>query len=248
VVGHGTLREVDRLLFDHEHRADESFSDRELVALGAVGSRFERCRFERLSVRDTCFGAGAEMSFYTECSFDGSSLRGPAIGCARFERCSFRDVRLEEWFCFEAEFIDCVFRGAARGVVFNGTVPKRSPGGVPMRTKLGRTVNEFRGNDFTEMDLRDVGFRTGIDLSRQDLPLGPDCVLVLDAHSALERARAAVGLWHDDATRKEAATLLNVWSEDVENGQRQLLIVLSSEAKYFDPRTVERIVDLLGSD
>jgi hypothetical protein len=248
VIGHGKLREIDLLSFDHEHLADKSFSDHELVNLGAVGSRFERCSFERLSVRDTCFGAGAEMSFYTECSFDGSSLRGPAIGCARFERCSFRDVRLEEWFCFEAEFIDCVFSGAARGVVFDGAIPNRSAGGVPMRARLGRTVNEFRGNDFTEMDLRDVAFRTGIDLSRQHLPLGPDCVLILDAQSALERARAAVALWHDDAARKEAAILLNRWSEDVENGQRQLLIVPSSEAKYFDARTVERIVDLLGAD
>jgi hypothetical protein len=47
---------------------------------------------------------------------------------------------------------------------FNGTVREE------LVEALGRTSNEFRGNDFSGMDLIDVDLPTGIDLSLQRLP------------------------------------------------------------------------------
>ncbi len=50
------------------------------------------------------------MSEYIECSFDGLRFWHGG-GFARFVRCSFRNINVRDWFCFGAEFIDCVFTG-----------------------------------------------------------------------------------------------------------------------------------------
>ena len=91
---------------------------------------------------------------------------------------------------------------------------------------LGRTSNEFRGNDFSGMDLIDVGFRTGIDLSLQRLPTGAQYVYLADAERALQRAReqvvasGRVRLWGEHG---DHMPVVDIALKEVRNGQRQVL-------------------------
>jgi uncharacterized protein YjbI with pentapeptide repeats len=235
-----------------EQLVGKDFSDRKLVGLTVIDSRLARCRFERMDVETACFGAGLLTSEYTECSFDGSKFAGTGWGRARFVRCSFRDVHLKGLFGFDAEFIDCVFTGKAESVVFHGS-PVESledvqaladevaelldPGEraalqaridrasrAEPRNSPDRSVNEFRGNDFRGMDLVDVDFRRGIDLTRQVLPAGEDYVLVADARAAVVRAREQVRFWDDAKAREFALAKLRDLMRDVEDGQEQFFL------------------------
>ena len=117
---------------------------------------------------------------------------------------------------FAVEFVECVFSGRGEKIVFNGTVPERS------RAAAGRAVNEFRDNDFAEMQLRDISFRTGIDLTKQKLPSGPDYIYVGEARVAIARTRAIVSQWDDDKQRTSALALLRRLDSEAERGQEQL--------------------------
>lgn len=89
---------------------------------------------------------------------------------------------------------------------------------------LDRSVNEFHGNDFRGMDLVDVAFRRGIDLTKQVLPEDDDYVLVADARTAVERACDAVRLWEDDRACELGLARLGHRIRDVEEGQRHVLL------------------------
>jgi len=101
---------------------------------------------------------------------------------------SFREATLIDFRCHDGELIDCVFSGMLKRSGFNGRVREPDP-------YLGRERNEFRSNDFTAADLRDVAFRTRIDLDSQFLLEGSDYLLLRDAAGVLERVRQAVLEW-----------------------------------------------------
>lgn len=107
-----------------------------------------------------------EDTRYLNCSFNRATITSIAPGHARFEDCTFIDTDFTQFFSHTVELVNCEISGIVRMAFFNGTVP---PDDV---VKLGRKVNEFRGNDFSGATLVDVVFRTGIDLSLQKLPAG----------------------------------------------------------------------------
>jgi hypothetical protein len=231
VVGYGKLDPNEHVSLDHENLCEADYSGRKLKQFCAVGSRFERCRFDRMRVDSFVPGAGMELSDYVDCSFDGIRVRYVSAGFARFVRCSFRDVDVRDWRCTKAELIDCVFTGRLEECIFYGTVREED------RPWVGREKNEFRGNDFSGCDLVDVAFRTGIDLSLQRLPTGPEYLYLPDAAAAIERARAAVNEWYDPGLRERGLSLLNTLEMGVEGGQHQRL--LRADNYYgIDPREV----------
>jgi uncharacterized protein YjbI with pentapeptide repeats len=127
-------------------------------------------------------GRGDKPTEYVGRVFDGCRLSNVIPRRPAFIGCSFRKAWLKTFICHEAEFVDCVFSGVLKGVVFNGT---------PSSTdKLGRTRNTYRGNDFTEAELRDVSFRGGIDLDSQRLPTDSEYFILRNAAEAWCR-----GLW-----------------------------------------------------
>jgi hypothetical protein len=144
---------------------------------------------------------------------------GPG-GYSRFVRCSFRNVDLRNWICFEVELVDCVFSGRLRRAVFNGTVRKEK------QVLLGREHNEFHGNDFSAIDLIDVGFRTGIDLTQQRLPTEPEYLYLPDAAAAVERARSELIDWEEPepGLRRVALQWIDDLEQDVRDGQQQLFL------------------------
>jgi len=129
-----------------------------------VGCRFHDCKFENVTFETACFGGGLEDTLYSNCSFDRSTIRSISPGHARFESCSFRDVEIIQLLGFTVEMVECVVTGIVKQAFFNGAVPEEYV------EVLGRDKNEFRGNNFSDATFVDVGFRTGIDLSLQELP------------------------------------------------------------------------------
>jgi uncharacterized protein YjbI with pentapeptide repeats len=235
------VRDGDALVLDGEDLVDADFSDRKLEGLAVDDCRLTRCRFERMRVKSASFGGGLTTSQYTECSFDGSRFEGTDWGYARFVRCSFRDVRLKGLFGWHAEFVDCVFTGRAERMSFHGRPLTGVADAQALADRLAdllspaeraemqariddappdRPVNEFRGNDFSGMDLVDVAFLRGIDLGEQRFPAGS--VILTDPSAAIARARAQVAGWDDDADREFALAILRNLTQALEDGQEQL--------------------------
>jgi uncharacterized protein YjbI with pentapeptide repeats len=216
----GTQLPADKVLVLRKRRfVDENFSNLNLEHFDAERCHFIRCKFEKVRFSSAAFASGRSQSTYVDCSFDGARIRSGPIGPARFEHCSFLDVVLSDWFCMEAEFVDCIFTGEIRGGWFNGTVLNEE-----MQKALGRNRNEISGNDFAGVKLIDVAFRTGVDLTRQRLPSSPEYVFLPDARDALNRATTRVRQWPDGEERVGAVSMLKTLSSELEHGQRQLLL------------------------
>jgi uncharacterized protein YjbI with pentapeptide repeats len=208
----------DRLVLQHADLDGADFSGRDLLQLSVQASRLVSCRFSGIKVQGASFGAGRQTSSYTGCVFDGARIAFGAGGYARFENCSFRDTDLRGWFCFRVELVNCTFTGRLRKSVFNGTVPEQD------QPVAGRVHNEFYGNDFSGMNLVDVAFRTGIDLSLQRLPSGDRHLYLPDAPAAVRQAREAVLGWADVAHRQQAMAFLRSPEGELRDGQNQLLV------------------------
>lgn len=228
-VGRAKIRPNRMLEFTNRTITGDDFSGRRLDSFQSDNSTFDSCRFDRLRLKYCAsFGSGRKQSVYRDCSFDGAKLCMGIGGHYRFERCSFRDVDLWEWFCFEVEIVDCVFTGKLRGVVFNGRVqdsaydPLKDEEFDP-RVLLGRERNEFHGNDFSGAELIDVAFRTGIDLTKQRVPSGPDYLYIPDALTTLQRARAEAISWASSEVRRVVLIWIESRLEDVKRGQKQML-------------------------
>src|SRR5690242_16792626 len=99
-LGHARVRAEDFLAFESEHLEGVDFCNRKLKGLSANSSRFVSCRFENMRVETASFGVGQAVSEYVNCSFDGLRFNTAFSGYSRFERCSFRNVDLRNWFCF----------------------------------------------------------------------------------------------------------------------------------------------------
>ena len=262
--GRARIRESDVLVIEGEDLFDADFSGRRLEDLSVGDSRLTRCRFERMTVESVSFGTGLRPTVYTECSFDGSQIGGTGWGRARFVRCSFRGVRLRGLFGFDAEFVDCVFTGRAEHCVFNGA-PNTDLDQVrdladrladvldpaelaALRRRIDeappdRTSNEFRGNDFSGMELIDVDFRDGIDLTAQRFPPGDDYAIVADPRAAIARARGEVRFWDEDAGREFALAMMRHLAARVEHGQEQLYL---RRADWTQDDTRRALFDLLA--
>jgi hypothetical protein len=157
------------------------------------------------------------------------------FGSARFERCSFRDVRLRKWLSFSSEFIDCVFAGDIPEAAFLGRSPLRS---------TTRPQNEFRGNDFSSVRFGSVEFRGGIDLNLQRLPTN-------DGHAILDRRSeritivlAEINAWSNQVERRSAGQYLRLFAGSRYDGQEQLYI-LNRPVKSIDETLRRRVVSML---
>jgi hypothetical protein len=118
-----------------------------------------------------------------ECNFDGIHIDHVG-GHARFVRCSFRDVHIQEWLGQSTELIDCTLSGRLGTAASCGRIPVEG-----VRRDLHRERNEFRANDFSKMEFTDIDFGGGVDLTQQMLPAGPEYLYVTDAAPAVVRLR-----------------------------------------------------------
>jgi uncharacterized protein YjbI with pentapeptide repeats len=217
-VGRVDLSGQDELVLSGRRLVEADFSGRHIHHLSAERCWFERCRFDDAVIGYGSFGAGRSVSEYVGCTFTGAKIHMGPGGLARFVDCTFQGVSIDHWFCQAVELVDCTFSGRIQKAVFHGRVRPED------RDITGRTVNQFEGNDFSRATLVDVSFRTGIDLARQRLPVGPDYVHLQDARTAIQRARTAFNGWDDLDAKKRAKGVLAVMEQDVLEGQDELLI------------------------
>lgn len=216
--GFAKVHSDENVTVDHEELQAAEFSGRKLKTLTVIGSRLTACKFEKMRIEGCALGAGKEVSEYIGCSFDGSDMRMGVGGYARFESCSFQNTRVEDWFCFAVEMVDCSFSGRMVGSFFNGR-PRDD-----QQSAVKRKRNDFYGNDFSKMKLEDVAFRTGIDLERQKLPTGAEYIYLRDAETAVRNARAEILEWKDLELRKLSMSWIKTMDEEIQNGQRQMLL------------------------
>jgi hypothetical protein len=216
-------------VLSREVLAGRDFRGLRLEQFSAEGVRFERCAFDGSMIESGSFGAGRLVSEYVGCSFNGAKIHMVPGGYASFVDCTFEDTMIDGWFCFAVELVRCTFSGQLRKTVFNGTVPPEKRGIV------GRDVNRFDGNDFSRAKLVDVAFRTGIDLSGQQLPSGPDYTYIADAEPVVRRARIAFNALDDPEAKKPLRGFLAVMEDDVAGGQQQLLVRLDDYPRASRP-------------
>jgi hypothetical protein len=217
-AGRGSIDPSQRIVLDHQELDGADLSGRTLIQFVAIGSRFKSCSFDRMRIEQASFGAGREASEYVDCRFDGARIRFGPGGDARFVRCSFRDVDLRAWICHSVEMVDCVFTGRLVRAVFYGSPP---PHPLAITT---RARNEFRRNDFSGMELVDVGFRGGVDLREQRLPSGPEYLYIPSAPDTVRRAMANVASLPDSTVRENVTKLLGLLDHTTSRGQQQLFL------------------------
>ena len=214
-----------RLVLDGQVVEGGDYSGMKLYKLNVAGCRFEGCKFERMRIEQAAFGtgtgAGSQPSLYVNCSFDGTWIKYVGASHARFERCSFQNVRIIGWNQQNVDVVDCRFSGVMRSGRAGGSfwgVPQ------PGRERFEGQVNEFHGNDFSGCELINMDFRNGIDLRLQRLPEGPEYFYSEDGATAIERALRLVALWADDDKRGRGESILRVFQRIVDRGQKQLFI------------------------
>ena len=207
-----------RVVLDHARLDGENYSGRTLLQFASIGSHLHACNFDQIEIQSAAFGGGRETSEFVDCTFDGARMNMAPGGFSRFVRCSFQNVKIRNWICFTVEMIDCTFSGRLDTAIFNGAVPEDE------RAIIGRACNEFYGNDFSDLDLRDVTFRTGIDLTKQILPSGKDYLFLPYAAVTVSRAKSHVIGWSDEEMRRGAMAIIQGLEYELLGGQQQLLL------------------------
>jgi hypothetical protein len=220
------------------------FSGSTFHPFNAQASRFIACDFTKVKMKSGCLGIekGDIQSVYRDCIFDRTDLRGAVPGNARFERCLFRDSRLDHWTALTAEFIDCAFEGRLIDVRFGGATSFPSVETIG----VGRNRNAFHGNDFSAAELVRVEFILGIDLAANRLPQGPEYVVLDRLHDRIVQARVAVSRWADDSDRETGLLWLRILSEGGYIGQSSLH-ARRADIAAGDGEVGARLLELLGA-
>jgi uncharacterized protein YjbI with pentapeptide repeats len=205
------------------------------------GCLFDRCDFRGLTLdrKLSPLFRALPRSVFRDCYFDGADMRRARLGQSRFERCTFDDARLDGSRAEAAEFVDCRFAGQMDGVTFHG-VPS---GPEAKRLDPPRRRNEFRGNDFRDVEMLDLVFVAGIDMDRQRFPEDDMHVTIEGFQRRLAKARAEVKQWYDRErapAQAMLATLAARWrDQDVVVARRWTPRIKASD------RVQARVWDLL---
>lgn len=178
--------------FDHAHLVGVDFSGQKFSRFEAIDSVFEACIFDRVSIASGSM-SGPPPSLYRACHFAQTRVGNP--GLARFEDCTFIDAKIDNWDCYQNDFIRCRFVGLLRGVSFVGSKFRSQPGMEPTWLPWYRHDNEFSGNDFRDASLDSVEFLGGIEIDAQRWPDAVEYRRIDLRSEALTRARMAIDKW-----------------------------------------------------
>ena len=232
-----------RLVLDGQVVEGGDYSGMKLYKLNVAGCRFEGCKFERMRIEQAAFGtgtgAGSQPSLYVNCSFDGTWIKYVGASHARFERCSFQNVRITGWNQQIVDVVDCQFTGLMRGGRAGGSF-WGAP--LPGSAKFEGLVNEFHGNDFSGCELINMAFRNGIDLRQQRLPSGEGYFYAENGAEVVEKAVPIVAAWSDDHAREEGMIILEVL-QMINRGQEQLFI---AKSKGSMAETQQKVINVLS--
>lgn len=206
----------------------EVFSGQKVSRFSALNCRFVNCKFENMDIKDAVFGLGNKKTQYIGCSFDNSKLSSKVPGVARFENCSFKNVTIKELFCVDVDIVNCSFSGKIK----SGNIV-----GEGSDIDKGKFKNEIVNNDFSALNLDDVGFQ-GIDLKAQKFPSCDRYAVLTDVTGFIKEMEASELLrnTNSDAIKK----VLNILEMENQGGNNQLLV-----DKNSFPVSLVKAVDIL---
>jgi uncharacterized protein YjbI with pentapeptide repeats len=220
------------------------FSGTRLSHFVTAGSRFIDCDFSRVRFQPYRTSSDIdEPTLYVRCNFDRADMRKTfTLTGSRFEECTFRGTKIKGWEGWCAEFVDCVFACRIEESIFSGRPVHCYESLDQARTSAEtygvmadrshdaprRTINEFRGNDFSKAELRDVSFRYGIDIGAQLWPEGVGYRRYDRWPERIARVIAEVRTWPPSADRDRALELLDIYFSA--GNEEQSEVFLSSEA------------------
>jgi hypothetical protein len=186
--------------------ADADFSRASFERLAPSGCTFVRCDFRTATLdrRLQPLFKARPRNVFRECRFDGADLRGIDPAWSRFERCTFDGADFAGWNAVAAEFVDCHFAGRISHVRFYA----KPWGPIAAEVDPKRTVNEFIGNDFRDVELVDVAFLMGIDVTKQRWPESDEYIQLDRIHQRLTRGRTEILRWKDLGERGEALEMV----------------------------------------
>jgi hypothetical protein len=202
---------------------NEIISNRRLESLNIINARVNDCIFENLDINELLTGGGKTESFLENCRFINSKFNFLG-GFATLINCSFENVTIGEMFALRMQFINCKFSGKLKKVVFNARVPKS------YRVLVGRDKNIFEGNDLSEAFFDDVGFRGGIDFTKQKMPKTDDYVYIYDPE-IIKRAKNRLLEVKNKNYTEDLLSWINGMEYDMERGQKHFFIKLSDFTK-----------------
>jgi len=206
----------------------EDFSQKNISAFIANNCKFIDCWFSSTRIEQAYFGSGVKETLYRNCTFDGVKIKSLFNGLARFEQCSFRNVRITGWSLQHCDLVDCVFTGEMKsgrtgGSFWGAPIPVKHSG-------IKKSVNEVKGNDFSACKLVGMDFRRGIDLRLQKLPEAADYLYVEDGRLAVKRAQREVSKWKDEESRRLGNIVLDLELKKIDDGQEQIFMCIGSGA------------------
>ena len=194
----------EHVTFDGVNFTEVDFRGTQFGYFASRGSIFRGCDFSRVRFRGVF--SDVPQSRFIDCRFDRAVLLHMHVWHARFEQCSFRDVKIKRWLTYCGEFVDCTFTGKIEETNFFG----RPFGPCAERLAGLRSINEFRGNDFTAAELRDTSFMYGIDLASQHLPQNDRYLLLNQMRTRIERVRFQLSRVESDQLREQCLRVLAV--------------------------------------
>lgn len=205
----------------------------------ADGSVFESCDFSGCKF-GTGHMAGYHQTYFIGCVFDGAQVAKLIPGPTRFEACSFRRARLDDWRPKSAEFVDCTISGRIRNLYFS-----RKPEYETPETLIPwRDTNEFRGNDFSGAELIFPDFQWGVDLSLNRWPSGPTYAYLENWQERLKRALSEVSKWSASEDRQAALQFIGFHRQGGRGSQQQILFRPSDWAgKAMRPEVMDVLLE-----
>lgn len=232
------------------------FGGSKLKGLRLFGCELKNCRFERCQLQDLRVWS----TTFSECSFKGANLRKSALGgvqngkrniyfevdfseadlretvykAAAFERCAFRNAKMEKIDFQTSTFADCIFEGELRDVLFY----QWSFGGEAF------PANEMVNVDFSRTKLHDVAFR-GLALDRVKLPEDDEHIVIKNVVASLDRLISALKQ-QSDTTAKKLTAFLNIDRKWVVPNQAQKVINTQDLAETIGVEGVHRLRELLS--
>ncbi|MDQ6878464.1 MAG: hypothetical protein M3082_12390 [Candidatus Dormibacteraeota bacterium] len=232
------------LVFDHFYAAGASFigcdfSDTRFAQLGFGQPQIQRSWGWAIRPGDPRYAQTVyEACLFRKTRFDPDNTH---FGNARFVRCVFDQSWLRNLiFTHTAEFLECRFVGKVIECNFWGDIE------IPDEPKrVGRTTNEFRGNDFREADLIWVGFHH-IDLDAQQWPESGEYAIVADPQRRIEagidQAQATLSAEDMNHILPELNLLARLY-----NDERQVLVRRSELARRTPPHIQQKLWEFLTS-
>ncbi|HUN62018.1 MAG TPA: pentapeptide repeat-containing protein [Candidatus Sulfotelmatobacter sp.] len=208
-----------------------------LQDIGVWATAFRECSFRKANLRNSGLGGvqNGKRTIYSGIDFSEADLRDTSYQAAAFERCVFRNAKLEHIDFDSSTFADCVFEGELRDVIFyrRGFKGDCFP------------PNEMRNVDFSRAKLHALGFR-GLTLDQVKLPDDAEHIIIRNVGSTVNRLIGTLNQ-QGDATAKKLIAFLSIDKEWRPPNQVQMVINTADLAETVGDEGVERLLKLLGT-